>query len=123
MSQRLLTTIVMAGGALFSGAAFAHHEAFKASDVIGKTLHDPRGAAIGKVEDLVIENDAVLHAVVSVGGALGVGDKIVAIPARELLFSHEDSTWHIQMTQAQLEALPRFDDAHLAMKTDGGARH
>ena len=73
---------------------------------------------------MVIENDAVLHAVVSVGGTLGVGDKIVAVPARELMFSHEDSTWHIQMTQAQLEALPKFDDAHLAMKEGVGvARH
>ena len=116
MSQRLLTTIVMASGALFSGAAFAHHEAFKASDVIGKTLHDPRGEAIGEVEDLVIENDDVLNAIVSVAGTVGVGDKVVAVPARELQFSHDDGTWHIGMTQAQLEALPKFDDANLLKK-------
>lgn len=109
MSQRFLTAMLVAGGVLLSGTALAHHEAFKASDVIGKTLHNPRGEAIGEVEDLVIENDEVLSAVVSVGGALGVGDKMVAVPARELMFSHEDGTWHIEMTKAQLEALPKFD--------------
>jgi PRC-barrel domain len=113
MNQRLVTTIVMAAGALFSGAAFAHHEAFKASDVIGETLHDPRGEAIGEVADLIVENDAVLSAVISVGGTLGVGDKVVAVPARELQYSHENDTWFIQMTQSQLEELPKFDESSL----------
>ena len=121
MSQRLVTAIVMASGALFSGAALAHHEAFKASDVIGQTLHDPRGAAIGEVKDLVIENDEVLNAIVSVGGTLGVGNKVVAVPARELQFSHDDSTWHIGKTQVQLEALPKFDETSLLKK--GAAAH
>ena len=109
MSQQRFKIALLACGALLSGAAFAHHEAFKASDVIGKTLHNPKGEAIGEVEDLVIENDEVLSAIVSVGGTLGVGDKLVAVPARELQFSHDDSTWHIGMSKAQLEALPQFD--------------
>jgi len=111
MNQRLMAIVVMAGGALTTSVAFAHHEAFKASEVIGKTLHDPRGEAIGEVEDLVIENDNVLSAVVSVGGTLGVGDKLVAVPARQLMYVHENDTWEIQMTKAQLEALPKFDEA------------
>ena len=116
MSQRLLTTIVMASGALFSGAALAHHDPFKASDVIGKTLHNPGGEAIGEVKDFIIENDEVLQALVSVGGTLGVGAKLVSVPARELQFSHDDSTWHIGLSKAQLEALPKFDDSILTKK-------
>jgi sporulation protein YlmC with PRC-barrel domain len=122
MNQRLMTFIVMAGGALSSGVAFAHHEAFKASDVIGKTLHDPRGEAIGEVEDLVIENDEVLNAIVSVGGTLGVGEKVVAVPARELQYVHENDTWQIQMTKAQLEALPKFDADAVLKKTEVATR-
>ena len=120
MNQRYLTVVVLAGGALFCGAAFAHHEAFKASQVIGETLHNPRGEAIGEITDLVIENDEVLSAVISVGGALGVGDKVVAVPARELTFAHDDGTWHIGMTKAQLEALPRFDASNVL---DTKAKH
>ena len=122
MNQRLMTIIVMAGGALSSGAAFAHHEAFKASEVIGKTLHDPRGEAIGEVEDLVIENDAVLTAIVSVGGTLGVGEKLVAVPARALQYVHDKDTWEIQMTKAQLEELPKFDEASVLKKTEVATR-
>jgi len=49
--------------------------------VIGETLHNPGGEAIGEVMDLVIEHDEVLSAIISVGGTLGVGDKLVAVPA------------------------------------------
>ena len=122
MNQRLMAIVVMAGSALTTSVAFAHHEAFKASEVIGKTLHDPRGEAIGEVEDLVIENDNVLSAVVSVGGTLGVGDKLVAVPARQLMYVHENDTWEIQMTKAQLEALPKFDEAVMKREVADGDR-
>jgi hypothetical protein len=109
MSKRCLNILLVSGAALMSGVALAHHEAFKASQVLGETLHNARGEAIGEVQDFVIENDEVLSAVISVGGTLGVGDRLVAVPARELQYSHEKSEWHIEMTKAQVEALPRFE--------------
>ena len=122
MNQRLMTMLVITGGALSSATAFAHHEAFKASDAIGETLHDPRGEAIGEIQDLVIENDEVLSAMVAVGRTLGVGGKIVAVPARELQYVHENDTWQIQMTKAQLEELPKFDEASVLKKTEVATR-
>ena len=63
-----------------------------------------------------IENDEVLSAMVAVGRTLGVGGKIVAVPARELQYVHENDTWQIQMTKAQLEELPAFDEASVELK-------
>jgi hypothetical protein len=113
----VLRVTALTAAASLSGVVSAHHEAFKASQVIGETLHNPRGEAIGEVEDLVVQNDEVLSAVVAVGGALGVGDKRVAIPAHELQYSHDDEAWHVEMTKDQLEALPAYDYAGVLRET------
>jgi hypothetical protein len=63
---------------------------------------------------LVGPDDTIGTAVVSVGGVLDVGDRLVTIPFNELRIA--DNHVYLEMTQEQLKAAPPFtgDDAPLA---------
>jgi sporulation protein YlmC with PRC-barrel domain len=51
------------------------------STLIGMTVVDPDNNTIGEVDDLLVEKDGRVHAlIVGVGGFLGIGEKDVALP-------------------------------------------
>jgi hypothetical protein len=54
-------------------------------DLLGKTVMNEMGEAIGKIDDLVITPDnAVSYAIIGVGGFLGIGKHDVVIPVDHL---------------------------------------
>lgn len=68
-----------------SGSPIAQAVAdMKVSDLKDKTLVNANGEEIGTIENVVSDGDGQLHAVVSVGGILGIGDKKVAIPVAQI---------------------------------------
>ena len=54
----------------------------RASKVIGMKVHNPQGESLGKIDDLIVDvnNERVAYAVLSFGGALGMGSKLFAYP-------------------------------------------
>ena len=59
----------------------------KATDVLGRTIHNPQGETLGRITDVVFEpgkEASILYVVMSFGGFLGVGQKLFAIPWGEL---------------------------------------
>ena len=54
----------------------------KASKLIGMQVRNTKNENLGKINDLVIDQKSgkVAYAALSVGGVLGVGDKLVAVP-------------------------------------------
>ncbi len=59
----------------------------KATDVLGRTIHNPQGETLGRITDVVFEPEkagSILYVVMSFGGFLGVGEKLFAIPWSEL---------------------------------------
>jgi hypothetical protein len=81
----------------------------RAADEKGKSPDRDKG----KVKDLVIStrDGQVSGAAVSVGGMLGIGDKVVFVPTSNLHWNttHKDPCWVLNMTEADLKALPAFD--------------
>lgn len=67
----------------------------------------------GSVKNFVISTRGgqVTWTALSVGGLIGVGDRVVLVPASSLEFKVEDGTprYRLKMTEAQLKALPQFD--------------
>src|SRR2546430_4708507 len=62
-----------------------------ASDVYKADVYDPFDHKIGKVTDLMIDNNGkVTGAIIGVGGFLGAGQKDVVIPFKELQASTRD---------------------------------
>ena len=67
----------------------------------------------GKVKDFVIatHDGQISGAAISVGGMLGIGDKVVFVPTSNLHWNttHKEPMWVLKMTEADLKALPAFD--------------
>ena len=80
----------------------------RASKVIGSTVYNG-DTAIGKIEDVLVDFDhASLPAVIlSVGGFLGVADKLVAVPANQIKVDQE-ARFITNLTKEQLAAAPAF---------------
>ena len=88
----MLKTVALAASALafVSGLAFAQ-TTMLASDVYKADVYDPSGHKIGKVTDLMIDsNGKVTGAIIGVGGFLGVDQKDIVIPFKELKVSTRD---------------------------------
>jgi hypothetical protein len=81
---------------------------YRATKVIGSSIQNEAGDKIGTVDDLIVtRNDRVMYAILSVGGFLGVGDKLVAVPFTSLKFA-DDHTVLAGATKESLKALPKF---------------
>ncbi len=57
----------------------------RASKVVGSTVYNEQNERVGSVDDLIMtEDDKVTVAIISVGGFLGLGSKLVAVPFGQL---------------------------------------
>jgi sporulation protein YlmC with PRC-barrel domain len=81
----------------------------QASNLIGATVKSTSGQSIGEVSDLVVSSGAISAAVISVGGVLGVGEKKVAIPFKELSVAPDGRTLYLAITEEELKSRPEFD--------------
>ncbi|MDB5435287.1 MAG: hypothetical protein JWR47_1544 [Phenylobacterium sp.] len=80
---------------------------YRASQLIGRAVTNDRGQAIGKIDDLIIGRDKVLFAIIGVGGFLGLGEHLIAVPYSSLAVTSQ----HIVLAGATKEAvgkLPQF---------------
>ena len=81
---------------------------YRGSKIIGASIVNDTNDKIGTIDDLIINRaDRVPYAIVSVGGFLGMGDRLVAVPMQELQFSM-DKTLLSGATKDMLKALPEF---------------
>lgn len=80
-----------------------------AEQVIGKDVVNLRGEDVGEVEDIVLDQDKAVFAVISVGGFLGMGDKNVAVPVNELKLGENDVIMMSETTEEQLESMPAYE--------------
>ena len=62
---------------------------FRASELIDEKVENSKGENLGEIEDLVVNLNTgdVRYAVLDFGGFLGVGNRLFAIPAKELKFN------------------------------------
>jgi sporulation protein YlmC with PRC-barrel domain len=86
-----------------------------ATAFIGQSVYsseDPESDNIGDVNDLIVSDDgSITHAIVGVGGFLGIGEKDVAVPFDELQVVEQDGEIRLvyASTKEQLEAAEGFD--------------
>jgi hypothetical protein len=80
--------------------------------IIGHTVYNDKGEAIGKVDDLIIAPDKSLsYAIVGAGGFLGVAKHDVAVPVGQ--FTQRDGKLVLAgATKDALKETPAFEYAH-----------
>ena len=84
---------------------------YRGSKVIGATVVNDGNDTIGKIDDLIISPDGKApYAVLSVGGFLGLGNRLVVVPYSSLKFA-DNKIVVPGATKDQLRALPEFQYA------------
>jgi len=84
-----------------------------ADRLLGADVYGREGDSIATVDDLVLGDDgSVTHAVMDVGGFLGMGEHTVALEIDDIdiLWNDEDGNVRVQlpMTQEEMESLPEY---------------
>lgn len=81
----------------------------RASELIGQTVERSNGDSIGEIDDLVFsDTDSTIMAIISVGGFLGMGEKFVAVPYKELRVSADGDQVYLDSTEEALKSKAEF---------------
>jgi ribosomal 30S subunit maturation factor RimM len=83
---------------------------FRASKLMGVNVKNNDGDTIGEVDDLILSSGNQMLAILSVGGFLGLGERHVAVPYKDLKVTrvNNDNQISYQATKAVLEGMPKF---------------
>ena len=76
------------------------------SKLIGASVYNDQNEKIGSLDDLILKDgDRIAMGIVSVGGFLGMGNKLVAVPYDQLHLETDKDQTKIAMPGASKEAL------------------
>jgi sporulation protein YlmC with PRC-barrel domain len=106
------SVLAFAGGLAFAETSSLSTGHWLASDVYKADVYDTSEQKVGTVTDLMIDSSGnVTAAIIGVGGFLGVGQKDVAIPFKELnVLTREGKEWLVlNRTKDELKTAPAFD--------------
>lgn len=81
----------------------------KASEIIGMEVRNLQDEKLGKIEDLVLDlqGGGVSYAILSSGGVLGIGDKLVPVPASHFSYASSEKKLILDTDKKTLEgAIP-----------------
>lgn len=86
----------------------------KASELLGRPVHNDRGENIGEIKDLAVDEQTgrIVYAVLSFGGFVGVGDKYFAIPPALLQTPASGSYSTLRVDKEQLKNAQGFDKSN-----------
>jgi sporulation protein YlmC with PRC-barrel domain len=93
----------------------------RASKLIGSSVYNDRDEKVGSVDDVVLGKDnTAAKVILSVGGFLGMGTKLVAVPCQQLQLGdtkHASSDNKVVITGATKESLKALPDFHYAARS------
>ncbi|MGY3692031.1 sporulation protein YlmC with PRC-barrel domain [Bradyrhizobium sp. USDA 3240] len=71
-------------------SATSYHGDWRASKVVGLSVYNDKNESVGSINDLLMDKSGAIKAVViGVGGFLGVGEHLVAVPLDKVKFVNE----------------------------------
>jgi len=98
-----------------SGEKILAAKTFRASKLTGMNVRNMQGEELGTINDFVIDvqTGKVQYAAMSVGGLLGVGSKLFAVPFDQLKFDHgqDEMFFVLNMSKEKLAAAPGFNQS------------
>jgi len=82
---------------------------YRVSQIVGKPVYNDAGEKIGTIDDLIVRpDDRVMFGVVSVGGFLGIGDRLVAVPYPAFTSGTDGKLVLAGISKDDLKAAPAF---------------
>jgi len=89
---------------------------YKASTLMGMKVKNLAGENVGSIHDFVIDtpNGHIRYVALSVGGFLGIGDRLFAIPWKSFTMKHDSSGdfYVLNVDKDKLKNAPGFDKDH-----------
>lgn len=81
------------------------------SQLIGKDVRNAQGEDLGDIKDVIMDvnNGRVHYVVLSLGGFLGLGDKLFAYPVRAFSPASDKDELVLNVARERLKAAPGFD--------------
>lgn len=99
----------------------------KASGLLGMEIKNQQDEKLGEIKDLVLDlkSGKISYAVMAVGGFLGLGEKLLAVPVDAFSINEQDGTLRLNADKTKIEAAPGFaatnwprvDDPNLEART------
>jgi hypothetical protein len=82
-----------------------------ASKIIGETVVDRQSENVGKILELVIDarQNRVAYAVLSIGGFMGMGNKLFAMPWEAFEFSTTENKLILKVDKEELKTATGFE--------------
>lgn len=81
----------------------------RASDLIGRDIHNANNDEIGDIDDLIVSRDGdKVMAIISLGGFFDLGSKLVAIPYQDLRVTKDGNRVYYNATKEELEGRSAF---------------
>lgn len=107
-------------GAATTAAAHtaAGFHTFRASKIEGLNVRNAAGDKVGSVNDIVLDlhTGKVAYIAMSVGGVLGIGERLFAVPFDQMRLeedqNHNDRFFVINVSKEKLDKAPGFDKNH-----------
>src|SRR6266704_3535895 len=80
----------------------------------GHKVQNAAGEDLGKIDDLVLDEGTgrVVYAILSFGGFLGMGNRLIAVPWTRLRLKGNQKTFILNMDKETLRHAPSFDKEH-----------
>ena len=96
------------------------HVILSASALFGNTVITKEEERLGKIEDIMIDLDygRIAFAVLSFGGLLGSGDRLLAIPWDVLSRDSKGEQFILDVNKERLKNAPSFDKDRWPQMTD-----
>jgi sporulation protein YlmC with PRC-barrel domain len=106
--------------AAWTGAGGPGPRIMAADTLQGDDVYNAADEKLGEITDIMIDvpSGRVAYAVMSVGGVLGLGDKLFAVPWSALRLDTERKCFRLDASKERVENAPGFDKDHWPSMAD-----
>lgn len=94
----------------------------KAGDVIGVSVKNRMDENLGEITDIVLDKftGQTCYVLLSFGGIMGIGEKVLAIPWKSLHHSESEDCFLLNRTKESLKLAPTFNKDFQPENADWG---
>lgn len=101
------------------------HDLIAAEKVDGTKVYDASGEKMGTVKSLMINKQTgqVVHAILSIGGFLGMGENYHTVPWEKLDYDTELGGYKLDVSEEKLKSAPTFSADEVTALNDREFEH